>query len=171
MLKNQLQYCIILIFILIHQLAFGADKHPYHVGSMDIKYNAKTERFEMIGKFFIDDLEAAVNAESAKSIHFLEPQQQSKTKEILEQYFRNHFKIKVNQKVISYSFLGYEEKSEAVLIYMETEPIKTPQKVEIALSAIYNLYDDQSHIVHITVNGKRQSKKIDYPQRYLYQIF
>lgn len=31
--------------------------HPYHVGSVEINYNAKSTTFEVTGRFFLDDLE------------------------------------------------------------------------------------------------------------------
>ena len=38
-------------------------------------------------------------------------------------------------------------------------------------SFLYNYFDDQMNIIHIIVNGKRQSEKLNYPNRYLYKVF
>ena len=44
--------------------------HPYHVGSVEINYNAKTKTFEISAKFFLDDLENSLNAKYNKTLHF-----------------------------------------------------------------------------------------------------
>lgn len=86
-------------------------------------------------------------------------------------YILEYIKLKVNNKILTVNYLGYEEDSEAVNIYMESEPVKSPKKVEAAVSALYNLFDDQMNIIHIIVDGKRQSQKLNYPDRYLYKNF
>ncbi len=80
-------------------------------------------------------------------------------------------KLKSDNQFVSINYLGFEEEVESVNIYLESEPIKTPKKVETAVSMLYNLFDDQINIVHIIVNGKRQSHKLNYPDRYLYKNF
>ena len=89
----------------------------------------------------------------------------------LENYFSEYFKLKNNNKFLKINFLGYEEDKEAVNIYLESEVTEAPKKVETAVSLLYNLYDDQMNIVHIIVNGNRKSSKMNYPERYLYQLF
>ena len=69
------------------------------------------------------------------------------------------------------SYLGYEEDSESVNIYLESEVVNQPKKVETAVSLLYNLFDDQMNIIHIIVGGKRQSDRLNYPDRYLYKNF
>ena len=69
------------------------------------------------------------------------------------------------------NYIGYEEDQEAVNIYLESEKVNSPKKVETAVSFLYNLFDDQMNIIHIIVDGKRRSDKLSYPNRYLYQQF
>jgi hypothetical protein len=38
-------------------------------------------------------------------------------------------------------------------------------------SILYNLFEDQINIVHITVNGVRKSEKLDYPATKVSQTF
>ena len=73
--------------------------------------------------------------------------------------------------VLEINYLGYEEDSESVNIYLESEKVIQPKKVETAVSLLYNLFDDQLNIVHIIVNGNRKSQRLNYPDRYLYQNF
>lgn len=145
--------------------------HPYHVGSVEINYNAKTKTFEISAKFFLDDLENSLNAKYNKTLHFGEEKSKAGLDQALENYFAEYFKLKSNNKFLKINYLGFEEDKESVNVYLESEATETPKKVETAVSLLYSFFDDQMNIVHIIVNGERKSSKLNYPDRYLYQIF
>lgn len=145
--------------------------HPYHVGSVEINYNAKTKTFEISAKFFLDDLENSLNAKYNKTLHFGEEKSKAGLDQALENYFAEYFKLKSNNKFLKINYLGFEEDKESVNIYLESEATEMPKKVETAVSLLYSFFDDQMNIVHIIVNGERKSSKLNYPDRYLYQIF
>ena len=145
--------------------------HPYHVGSVEINYNAKTKTFEISAKFFLDDLENSLNAKYNKTLHFGEEKSKAGLDQALENYFAEYFKLKSNNKFMKINYLGFEEDKESVNVYLESEATEIPKKVETAVSLLYSFFDDQMNIVHIIVNGERKSSKLNYPDRYLYQIF
>lgn len=145
--------------------------HPYHVGSVEINYNAKTKTFEISAKFFLDDLENSLNAKYNKTLHFGEEKSKAGLDQALENYFAEYFKLKSNNKFLKINYLGFEEDKESVNIYLESEATEMPKKVETAVSLLYSFLDDQMNIVHIIVNGERKSSKLNYPDRYLYQMF
>jgi len=145
--------------------------HPYHVGSVEINYNAKTKTFEISAKFFLDDLENSLNAKYNKTLHFGEEKSKTGLDQALENYFAEYFKLKSNNKFLKINYLGFEEDKESVNVYLESEATEMPKKVETAVSLLYSFFDDQMNIVHIIVNGERKSSKLNYPDRYLYQIF
>ena len=145
--------------------------HPYHVGSVEINYNAKTKTFEISAKFFLDDLENSLNAKYNKTLHFGEEKSKAGLDQALENYFAEYFKLKSNNKFLKINYLGFEEDKESVNIYLESEATEMPKKVETAVSLLYSFFDDQMNIVHIIVNGERKSSKLNYPDRYLYQMF
>lgn len=145
--------------------------HPFHVGSVEINYNAKSKTFEITGRFFLDDLENGLSKKYGKPFHFNDAKYKSQLNDALKAYCSEYFKLKVNTKFLQVNFIGYEEDQESVNIYLESEPVQNPKKIEAAVSLLYNLFDDQINIVHIIVNGQRKSEKLVYPNRYLYQQF
>jgi len=157
--------------VLLVLFSFTSTKHPYHVGSVEINYNQKSKTFEITGRFFLDDLENGLNAKYGKSLHFNDPKFKSQLNESLKNYSAEYFKLKTNNKFLNINFVGYEEDHESVNIYLESEKIDNPKKVEAAVSFLYNLFDDQLNIVHIIVNGERKSEKLTYPNRYLFKQF
>ncbi len=164
------------IFLLIGLLffslqAFAKDIHPYHVGSVEINYNAKSKTFEITGRFFLDDLENALSEKYGKTFHFNDPKFKTQLNESLKAYCSEYLKLKTNNKLLRVDYLGYEEDGESVNIFLESEVVENPKKVEAAVSFLYNLFDDQINIVHMIVNGERKSEKLNYPNRYLYKQF
>lgn len=151
--------------------ANSTDIHPYHVGSVEIKYNEKAKTFEVTGKFFLDDLENALSKKYGKSLRFLKKTPGTELNIFLEKYFAEYFKLKADNKMLKVKFLGYEEDREAVFVYLESETLPQPSKVETSVSLLYNQFDDQLNLIHIIVNGERKSSKLGYPDRYLYQNF
>jgi hypothetical protein len=151
--------------------SFSKAKHPYHVGSVEINYNQKSKTFEVTGRFFLDDLENGLNNKYGKSLHFSDDKFKAQLNESLKNYCSEYFKLKANNKFLNVNFVGYEEDHESVNVYLESEKIDNPKKVEVAVSFLYNLFDDQINIVHMIINGNRKSEKLTYPNRYLFQQF
>lgn len=146
-------------------------KHPYHVGSVEFNYNSKTKTFEISGRFFMDDLENAVSKKFGKKLYFQDARYKNEMNSALQKYLEDYLKLKVNSKNVKINYIGFEEDHESVEVYLESETVNRPAKIETAVSILYNLFDDQMNIVHIIVNGQRKSDKLTYPNRYLYQQF
>lgn len=161
----------LILIVGLQSFVSAKDFHPYHVGSVEINYNSKTKTFEVTGRFFLDDLENALGKKYSKSFHFNDASYKVKLNEALKSYCSEYFKLKTNNKFLKINYVGYEEDSESVNVYLESEVVENPKKVEAAVSFLYNLFDDQINIVHIIVNGDRKSEKLTYPNRYLYQQF
>ena len=145
--------------------------HPYHVGSLELRYNTRAGAFEVTGKFFLDDMEQAISKRVGKALKFHDSSSRGLMEKTMELYLREHFAVKADGKRISFTYLGFEEDSEAVLVYLESEPLKAPKKVEVALSVLYSVFEDQLNIVHTIVGNTRQSHQLRYPDRYFYRTF
>lgn len=164
-----------ILFLLLCLIAFSSftdiKKHPYHVGSVEINYNSKSKAFEITGRFFLDDLENGLAKKYGKPFHFNDSKYKTQLDEAIRNYSSEYFKLKTNSQFLKVNYVGYEEDSESVNIYLESEKIENPKKIEAAVSFLYNLFDDQINLVHVIINGIRKSEKLTYPNRYLYQQF
>lgn len=167
-MKNFFSAVVVLSFFVA---IFSFKFHPYHVGSMEFNYSQKSKTFEISGRFFMDDLENAINKKYGKSLHFLNPKSEKEMNEALKNYVSEYVKLKVNNQFLKVKFVGYEEDKESVDVFLESEAVSNPKKVETAVSFLYNLFDDQMNIIHIVINGQRKSEKLNYPDRYLFQEF
>jgi len=169
----KLSYKIFIISLLLISAStiYSFTAHPYHVGSVEFNFNPKSKTFEITGKFFMDDLENALNKKFGKNVHFLDSKYKEELNKELSQYAIEHLKMKINNKMAKIQYIGYQEDQESVQLFLETEPIEKPKKVEVSASFLYNLFDDQMNIIHIILNGNRKSDRVLFPDRYLYQQF
>jgi hypothetical protein len=160
-----------LIFIkplLICYLIFGfsskdtiksSNKHPFHLSSTELDYNSKENTWELSCRIFTDDLEAALS-KNHKEMDVL-----------VKKYALANLGLRANGKVLSLNYLGFEKDNEAVVVYLESETVKGVKKLETTNSILYDQYDDQSNIIHVTYSGNRKSSKLDYPSKKLVNDF
>lgn len=172
MKKFLLLLCSFFFVISIYSKTFPAKEiHPYHVGSVEFNYNSKSKTFQISAKFFLDDLENALNAKFGKAVHFQDAKHKNQINDYLKKYCEEYLKLKSDNKFLTINYIGFEEDSESVNIYLESEITPKPKKVETAVSFLYNYFDDQMNIIHIIVDGQRKSDKLNFPDRYLYQTY
>lgn len=171
-----IKYFTFLFFLLSAISSYSKDslplnKHPYHVGSVEFNYNTTSKTFEISGTFFVDDLENALQDTYGKAVQFHNAAYKAEINALLKDYSATNLSLKVDNKHLKMNYLGFEEDSEAVHFYLESEKINTPKKVETSTSFLYHLFKDQIIIVHLLVAGKRQSEKLSNPERYVRKLF
>lgn len=162
---------LVLFAMVLFVCSQAKEIHPYHVGSVEFNYNSKSKTFEITGKFFLDDLENALKQKYGSPVHFNDGKYTAEINLLLKKYCEEYLKLKTDNKFLKINYIGFEEDNESVNIFLESETVNPPKKVETAVSFLYNFFDDQMNIIHIIVNGKRQSERLNYPNRYLYKTF
>lgn len=145
--------------------------HPLHVSTTDISYNAGDKQLEVICTIFTDDFESALSAQYHIKTDLAEPKLHSKMEEWVKKYIVAHVQISASGKPLVFHYVGFEKASESVNVYLESNPVLPPKKLDAQISILHNLYDDQMNIVHMTVGGKRKSTKLDYPDKMAEQVF
>jgi len=82
---------------------------------------------------------------------------------ILEAYFKKHVAILINEKARPYSFLGYEIDKEVVWLYFNMAKLTGVRSIEVQSNLMYEYKAEQTNIVHIDLDGKKQSYKLMAP--------
>lgn len=138
--------------------------HPFFVSVSEFEYNANTQSLEISCKIFTDDFEKALRKRFGGAIDIYN----TKDKRVLEQqmagYLKSQLILRVDGKLLSLDYIGYEIESQSTFCYFEAHEIKkTPVKMEIFNKIFHELYTNQISILHVTVGGVRKSTKLDYP--------
>jgi viroplasmin and RNaseH domain-containing protein len=140
-------------------------RHPFHLSATELNYNAKESTWELSCRIFTDDLESVLSKNFKVKTDLSSASQHKAMDVLVKKYALANLNLKGNSKPILLNYLGFEKDNEAVIVYLESEPVKGLQALEATNSILYDLFDDQSNIIHITKDGSRKSSKLDYPEK------
>lgn len=166
-ITQPLLFCYLILGFIGSKSLEATKRHPFHLSSTEINYNTKESTIEISCRIFTDDFEAAL-AKNYKIKADLSAEARHKAMDAyVRKYALSNLSVKGNAKPLALNYLGFEKDNEAVIVYLESEPIKGLKKLETTNSILYDQFDDQSNIIHISNNGNRKSSKLDYPDRKL----
>lgn len=139
--------------------------HPFYVGVTEIQHNKSEKNLEISIKLFIDDFEKGLTANYNSMVDITTPKDPKKADSLIFNYIQNNFHLKVNGKPVAIEYVGYEKEREAAWCYIQVSNISDVKQIELENSLLYNVLDQQIHIIHLNANGQRKSGKIMYPER------
>jgi len=145
--------------------------HPIHVSTSNIEYNSKDNRLEVICTIFTDDFEAALAKQYHAKIDLNKADMHRAMDALVKNYLNSNLQVKAGDAAVRLNYLGFEINRESADVYLESDKINRPKKMEADVSLLHNLFDDQINIVHIIVGGVRKSEKLDYPEKKVVQVF
>ncbi len=152
MKKTKLFFLVSLLLVLSSFVT-----HKFYVSVTQIEHNAEQESLQIISRVFIDDIEDLLQ-ERYDSLIVLNPEEESsKAEDYLKKYFDQKLKIKVNNKEVSFSFLGKEYEDDLIICYLEINNISSFQNIEISNEVLMDLFEEQQNIVHVRKNDQRKS--------------
>jgi hypothetical protein len=143
-------------FLIILQLA---NLHPFHVSVCEIYHNDKTNALEITLKIFIDDLELSIQNRGYSDFIIMGTDPDQVKREPIGNYLKEHFNIRLNDKLLALDFLGFELQNDAILCYLEAVKIRKVSEIELQNSVLMETFDDQINLTHFQVSGEMKSVK------------
>lgn len=136
--------------------------HPIHISVTDINFDKERDALEIVTKIFLDDLENEIRSlKKEEYLDITKPGKDRTTDDLLKPYLKEHFKLKVNGKDVEYSYLGHEIETEAIYLYFQVEKVKKLKSITVENTVLLNFFDDQVNMVHVKVDGKLRSMKME----------
>ncbi|TDG37206.1 hypothetical protein EZJ43_03545 [Pedobacter changchengzhani] len=154
---------VTIIILLLLNISIPVAKHPLHVSTTEVNFNAKDKTLEVTCKIFTDDFEDILSKNYKQKTDLSKPALKSTMDNLVKKYLLSHLKITVDQKNATLNYIGFEIDHEVTNIYMEIENIKTVKKVDVDNRILYDLFDDQISINHVIKGADRKSGKLLYP--------
>ena len=139
----------------------AANLHPFYVSVTEINHNSKNKSLEISCKIFADDLEAVLERQTKTAVDFTSEKQKPQIDQLLKEYIQKHLQLKADGKTVALNYVGFEKESEAVYCYFEGDNMASLKQLLVDNSILQDYTDKQINIVHVIVNGKRQSIKLD----------
>lgn len=139
--------------------------HPLHVSVTEINHNSAEKTLEISCKLFTDDFEKVLSQNYKTKVDLINPPDRPAMDKLVSDFIQKHLTIKADGKAAQFSYLGYERDSDVIYSYFQVDNITSVKKMEITNHLMYELFTDQINLVHVIVNGKRKSVKLDYPEK------
>ncbi|MCE2847971.1 MAG: DUF6702 family protein [bacterium] len=151
------------LYLLAIPLLMGSS-HPFFVTITEVEYNSKTKELGIATKFFPDDLEEALRKSTGKKYDIISGEKKS-TGDAINSYFTNQVQVFINGKPLQLSFLGYEIEKEVVWVYYNAKKVSGVKSIEVISTLMYDYKSEQTNIIHIKMDEKRQSFKLNAPSQ------
>jgi len=137
--------------------------HPFYVSVIEINHNAKDQILEVSCKIFTDDFEKTLEQQAKTKIDLSDQKEKSNTDKLIADYIPRHLQLKVDGRAVNMQFIGSEKENEATWSYFQVNQVSSLKKIEITSDLLYQSFDSQINIIHVTVNGNTQSTKLSRP--------
>jgi hypothetical protein len=162
-MRSFIYFLFLFLFTGINLVA--SNKHPLHVSTTEVNYNAKEKTLELSCKIFTDDFEAVLAKLYKQKIDLSNPALKKNMDELVKKYLLSHLQLKANGKAVTLNYIGFEIDHEATNIYLEVGKIASLKTVTANNTILYDQFDDQMSILHIVKGSVRKSTKILYPDQ------
>lgn len=137
--------------------------HPIFVSVTEIEHNAKDKTLEISCKIFTDDFEKTLRETYKTRVDLLQPKDKAAMNDLVSDYVKKHLLIKVEGKPVVLQFIGYEQQEEGITSFYQVNHIPTVKKIDLTDNILFEYKKEQLSIIHVLVNGKRQSTKLVNP--------
>jgi len=152
--------------LLVHKWLFLATAlivHPLFVSVTEINHNAQEKTLEISCKTFTDDLEKAIEKSSNVKIDLFTVKDKAVANKAITDYFKKHLSLKADGKAVQMELVGFEREGDATWSYFQVSNIAALKRLEVNNNILYEASDEETNLMHVTVNNVRKSTKIDYP--------
>jgi hypothetical protein len=146
-------------------LTLKEGQHPFYVSVTEINQNAKEKTLEISCKVFAEDLEETLKKNYKTTVDLSLAGDKGALDKFIPDYINKHLSLVVDGKPVRLSYVGYEKDKESAYCYFQVDNVVSLKKLDIINSILYDFNEGQINIMHVVVNGKRQSLKLNNPDK------
>jgi hypothetical protein len=143
----------------------GGGLHPFYTSVSEINYNQSSKILEISCRVFSNDMEACLEKLNHSKADLGNAAQKQAIDQMLMVYLNNHLQIQVNKKPAALQWVGREPESDASWIYLQAPCPERPGSIVITNTLLYDMFNSEINIIHVTVNGDRKSIRLNYPDK------
>ena len=151
-----------LIIIFIIPLFAFTSMHKYYISVTQINYVKEKESVQITSRLFIDDFENALKTNYDENILLAEKDEAKIIDTYMQRYLQDKIKLRINNKAVTFNFIGKEYEGDIVRCYLEVEHVKSIESFLITNSVLFDLQKDQQNIVKTNINSKNKSVILTY---------
>lgn len=143
---------------------FGVHSHPLYISVTEVSHNAKDRILEVSCKVFTNDLETVLEKMSGGRVDLSAAATKAATDKLIDTYVEKHLRLKVDGKPVQLHFVGSELENDGTWSYFQVNDVPAVKRVDVVDELLYDSFNQQINILHVTVGGQRKSFRLDYPE-------
>lgn len=157
--------CICYIFSCLASLTTGF--HPVHVSILNVEFTTGKPTIDLAFKMFTSDIELAIGHNYNVALNLGKPNESPETVNYLNKYFSGTVEVKLNNNYKpNLVFKKKEFNEDAVWLHFTISPDKRKvTDIDIRDLLLMDIYEDQTNLVIISVNGKESGFRLNINQR------
>jgi len=144
-------------------LTGAALPHPLYISVTELKHNPKDKILEVSCKMFTNDLEAALEKMAKVHVDLSAAKDKAASDKLIEEYVERHLRLKLDGKPALLHFVGSEKENDGTWSYFQVNDVPAVKRIDVVNDLLYDSFNQQIGIVHVTVGGERKSTRLDYP--------
>jgi hypothetical protein len=148
-----------ILFLILPLFSFSI--HKYYISLTEIEYKKETHSVQMIMNVFMDDIETAINKDYNVNLKLTTKDELKKVDELFLKYLEEHFKVKINNEIVTYNFIGKEYDGDIVYFYLEIENVLSLKSIEIENDVLIKHFPEQQNLVKASIQNERKSLFLD----------
>jgi hypothetical protein len=138
--------------------------HPLYITVTEIKQNVKDKILEISCKIFTNDFETVLEKLAGTRVDLATPKDKTASDKLIASYVERHLRLKVDGKPAQLHFVGSENEADGTWSYFQVNDVQAVKKIDASDDLLYDSFNQQINIMHVTVGGQRQSTRLDYPE-------
>lgn len=154
-MKKKLLQFIMPLFLVVLLSSFAW--HKFYVSVTQIDFVPNKKRVEITSRIFIDDLEKALERKFKKKFYLTTSNEIENADVLIQEYLKEKIKISINKKSQKIEYLTKEVEGDVLIFYTKIAISKKINTFEIYNSLLTDLYKEQQNIVHLNINGNKNS--------------
>jgi hypothetical protein len=139
--------------------------HPFYISMTEINYNNTSKTVEVSVRIFTDDFEKTLRKNCNCKVDLLASQDKKGMERLAADYIVKHLQIKVDGQAKNLEFVGSQQEQESTWNHFMIKNISQVKRLEINNKLLHDYSEEQINMLHIKVNGKEQTDKLDYPAK------
>lgn len=147
---------ILLLLVFLPLFAFTA-AHKFYVSATDIEYNEDQRTLQIISHVFADDIEKLLQTRYSDELTLVKNDEHPAADEYLEKYFREKFRVSVNEKTRKFNYIGKEYDKDELLVYLEIEDVEPLKTIRVENAVLMDLFPEQKNVIKVEYNSKIKS--------------
>lgn len=134
--------------------------HPFHVSITELIYKEESKSVQIMHKVFVDDFEQTLNKNYKVNLDILVMENTSSIDSMVEDYLQRNFSVEIDGKKQEVVYLGSELEDNVLWCYQEIYKVRKPEVFTVTNSIMFDEFDDQSNLVHTTVNTQLKTMRL-----------